>query len=230
MKKLIFFSVYFYIIGNCVQLSAQRLEIDLRTDTTKKKYFVGLAVRDDTFTGHAFVVLYHQENIGNEKIDLKVYGYYPKTIATIPIPIGEVKNDSNCLKHIPPEGEIYFIVDYEAFMAAKKVVDTWTAHPPIFTLLINCIDMLDEVAMSIGVNLPSRYGSIRSLVPEHYMKYIYKKLQSRKGLTYNKNYRLRLVTGLDKLIQVDVDNKLTKVIGNYISKNTSYQLILNTLE
>ena len=62
--------VSFFWIGSLSQLAAQKLEIDLRTDTTDKKYVVGLAVRNDTYTGHAFVILYQQENIGFTSIHL----------------------------------------------------------------------------------------------------------------------------------------------------------------
>ena len=78
-------------------------------------------------------------------------------------------------------------------------MNEWSANPPTFTLIKNCIDMLDEVAMSIGVDLPSRYKSIPSLVPEHYMKYIYKQFYSSKGVKYKKNYRLKVVDGIVEL-------------------------------
>ena len=228
MKPLFFLVCYFFGIGVFTHVDAQKLEIDLRSDTANKKYFVGLAIRNDSFTGHAFVILYHQDQYNTEKKDFKVYGYYPKTIATIPIPIGVVKNDSNCLKHIPPNGEIYFIVDEGAYYEAKTVVDRWTADPPAFTLLLNCIDMLDEVAMSIGVNLPSRYNTIKSLVPEHYMKYLYKKLSSPKGIVYNKKYRLRLLPSSDS--QQLISNKPTKVLGQFVSDTANPKWILQTLK
>jgi len=228
MKQFFILIVSFFWIGSLSQLAAQKLEIDLRTDTTDKKYVVGLAIRNDSFTGHAFVLLYQQDQKDAEKKDFKVYGYYPKRIANIPIPIGVVKNDSNCLKHIPPNGDIYFIVDKAAYYEAKRVVDRWTADPPVFTLLLNCIDMLDEVAMSIGVNLPSRYNTIKSLVPEHYMKYLYKKLSSPKGIVYNKIYRLRLLPSSDS--QQLISNKPTKVLGQFVSDTTNPKWILQTLK
>jgi hypothetical protein len=228
MKQFFILIVSFFWFGSLTQLAAQKLEIDLRTDTTDKKYVVGLAIRNDSFTGHAFVILYHQDRNDTEKKDFKVYGYYPKRIANIPIPIGVVKNDSNCLKHIPPNGDIYFIVDEAAFYEAKTVVDRWTADPPVFTLLLNCIDMLDEVAMSIGVNLPSRYNTIKSLVPEHYMKYLYKKLSSPKGIVYNKKYRLRLLPSSDS--QQLIAKKPIKVLGQFVSDTANQKWILQTLK
>lgn len=228
MKQLIFFGLIVFFIGIAVNGIAQRLEIDLRTDTSSTKHYVGLAVRDDTFTGHAFVILYQQENQAAEKKDFKVYGYYPKTIATIPIPIGVVKNDSNCLKHIPPNGELYFIVDADGYAAAKEVVEHWTAHPPLFTLLINCIDMLEEVAMSIGVKLPSRYKTIPSLAPEYYMKYLYKKLSSTKGITYAKNYRLKIVERIDELEHIAT--KPTKIIGKYQPTSATFKWIVQAVK
>jgi len=228
MKQFFIFIVSFFWIGSLTHLAAQKLEIDLRTDTTDKKYVVGLAIRNDSITGHAFVMLYQQDQKDAEKKDFKVYGYYPKRIANIPIPIGVVKNDSNCLKHIPPNGDIYFIVDEAAYYEAKRVVDRWTADPPVFTLILNCIDMLDEVAMSIGVNLPSRYNTIKSLVPEHYMKYLYKKLSSPKGIVYNKKYRLRLLPSSDS--QQLISNKPTKVLGQFVSDTTNPKWILQTLK
>jgi hypothetical protein len=228
MKQLFILSVSFFWIGSCTHLAAQKLEIDLRTDTSNKKYFVGLAIRNDSFTGHAFVILYQQDQHDTEKKDFKVYGYYPKRIANIPIPIGVVKNDTNCLNHIPPNGDIYFIVDEAAFYEAKTVVDRWTADPPTFTLLLNCIDMLDEVAMSIGVNLPSRYNTIPSLVPEYYMKYLYKKLSSPKGIVYNKKYRLKLIASPDSAELTA--KKPIKVIGQYIPENQNSKWILQTLK
>ena len=228
MKQFFILIVSFFWIGSLTHLAAQKLEIDLRTDTTDKKYVVGLAIRNDSFTGHAFVLLYQQDQKDAEKKDFKVYGYYPKRIANIPIPIGVVKNDSNCLKHIPPNGDIYFIVDEAAYYEAKRVVDRWTADPPVFTLILNCIDMLDEVAMSIGVNLPSRYNTIKSLVPEHYMKYLYKKLSSPKGIVYNKIYRLRLLPSSDS--QQLISNKPTKVLGQFVSDTTNPKWILQTLK
>ena len=228
MKQFFILIVSFFWFGSLTQLAAQKLEIDLRTDTTDKKYVVGLAIRNDSFTGHAFVLLYQQDQKDAEKKDFKVYGYYPKRIANIPIPIGVVKNDSNCLKHIPPNGDIYFIVDEAAYYEAKTVVDRWTADPPVFTLLLNCIDMLDEVAMSIGVNLPSRYNTIKSLVPEHYMKYLYKKLSSPKGIVYNKKYRLRLLPSSDS--QQLISNKPTKVLGQFVSDTANPKWILQTLK
>ena len=228
MKQFFILIVSFFWIGSLTQLAAQKLEIDLRTDTTDKKYVVGLAIRNDSFTGHAFVLLYQQDQKDAEKKDFKVYGYYPKRIANIPIPIGVVKNDSNCLKHIPPNGDIYFIVDEAAYYEAKRVVDRWTADPPVFTLILNCIDMLDEVAMSIGVNLPSRYNTIKSLVPEHYMKYLYKKLSSPKGIVYNKIYRLRLLPSSDS--QQLISNKPTKVLGQFVSDTANPKWILQTLK
>ena len=228
MKQFFILMVSFFWIGSLSQLTAQKLEIDLRTDTNNKKYVVGLAVRNDTYTGHAFVILYQQENKTAEKQDFKVYGYYPKTIGTVPIPIGIVKNDSNCLKKIPPNGDMYFIVDEAAYYEAKVVLERWTANPPAFTLIINCIDMLDEVAMAIGVNLPSRYNTIRSLVPEHYMKYLYKKLSSPKGIVYNKKYRLRLVPSSDA--QQLITNKPAKVLGRFVSDTANPKWILQTLK
>ena len=228
MKQLFFLSVTFFWIGLSTQVNAQKLEIDLRSDTANKKYVVGLAIRNDSFTGHAFVMLYQQDKNEAEKNEFKVYGYYPKRIANIPIPIGVVKNDSNCLKHIPPNGDIYFIVDEAAFYEAKKVVERWTAEPPVFTLLLNCIDMLDEVAMSIGVNLPSRYNTIPSLVPEYYMKYLYKKLSSPKGIVYHKKYRLRLVNSKDSIDMLA--KKPIKVIGQYIPDTANSKWILQTLK
>ena len=228
MKPLFFLVVCFFGIGGFAHVDAQKLEIDLRTDTTDKKYVVGLAVRNDSFTGHAFVILYQQDQQDAEKKDFKVYGYYPKRISNIPIPIGVVKNDSNCLKHIPPNGDIYFVVDEAAYYEAKTVVERWTADPPVFTLLLNCIDMLDEVAMSIGVNLPSRYNTIKSLVPEHYMKYLYKKLSSPKGIVYNKKYRLRLVAKSDSI--ETIAKKSTKVIGQYMPETPNSKWILQTLK
>ena len=174
------------------------------------------------------MILYQQENKTAEKQDFKVYGYYPKTIGTVPIPIGVVKNDSNCLKHIPPNGDMYFIVDEAAYYEAKRVLERWTANPPAFTLIINCIDMLDEVAMSIGVNLPSRYNTIKSLVPEHYMKYLYKKLSSPKGIVYNKKYRLRLMPSSDSLQLIA--NKPTKLLGQFVSDTANPKWILQTLK
>jgi len=228
MKPLFFLVVYFFWIGGFTHVVAQKLQIDLRTDTSNKKYFVGLAIRDDSFTGHAFVILYQQEKNDTEKKDFKVYGYYPKRIANIPIPIGVVKNDSNCLKHIPPNGDLYFIVDEAAYYEAKTVVERWTADPPVFTLILNCIDMLDEVAMSIGVNLPSRYNTIPSLVPEYYMKYLYKKLNSPKGIVYNKKYRLRLVASPDSIEMIT--KKPTKIIGQHIPDTANSKWILQTLK
>jgi hypothetical protein len=228
MKPLFFLVVCFFWIGGFTHVVAQKLEIDLRTDTSNKKYFVGLAIRDDSFTGHAFVILYQQEKNDTEKKDFKVYGYYPKRIANIPIPIGVVKNDSNCLKHIPPNGDLYFIVDEAAYYEAKTVVERWTADPPVFTLILNCIDMLDEVAMSIGVNLPSRYNTIPSLVPEYYMKYLYKKLNSPKGIVYNKKYRLRLVASPDSIEMIT--KKPTKIIGQHMPETPNSKWILQTLK
>jgi hypothetical protein len=228
MKPLFFLVVCFFWIGGFTHIVAQKLAIDLRLDTSNKKYFVGLAIRDDSFTGHAFVILYQQEKNDTEKKDFKVYGYYPKRIANIPIPIGVVKNDSNCLKHIPPNGDLYFIVDEAAYYEAKIVVERWTADPPVFTLILNCIDMLDEVAMSIGVNLPSRYNTIPSLVPEYYMKYLYKKLSSPKGIVYNKKYRLRLVANSDSIEMIA--KKPTKVIGQYMPETPNSKWILQTLK
>lgn len=228
MKQFFILIVSFFWIGSLTHLAAQKLEIDLRTDTTNKKYVVGLAIRNDTYTGHAFVILYQQENKTADKQDFKVYGYYPKTIGTVPIPLGVVKNDSNCLKHIPPNGELYFIIDEAAFYEAKAVVDRWTADPPAFTLLLNCIDMLDEVAMAIGVNLPSRYNTIPSLVPEYYMKYLYKKLSSQKGIVYNKKYRLRLVAS--PISTELISKKPTKIIGQYMPETPNSKWILQTLK
>jgi hypothetical protein len=228
MKPLFFLVVCFFWIGGFTHVVAQKLEIDLRSDSSNKKYFVGLAIRDDSFTGHAFVILYQQDQKDTEKKDFKVYGYYPKRIANIPIPIGVVKNDSNCLKHIPPNGDLYFIVDEAAYFEAKTVVERWTANPPTFTLILNCIDMLDEVAMSIGVNLPSRYNTIKSLVPEYYMKYLYKKLSSPKGIVYNKKYRIRLVDSPNSIEMIA--KKPTKVIGQYMPETSNSKWILQTLK
>jgi hypothetical protein len=228
MKPLFFLVVCFFGIGGFAHVNAQKLEIDLRTDSSNKKYFVGLAIRNDSFTGHAFVILYQQDQQDAEKKDFKVYGYYPKRISNIPIPIGVVKNDSNCLKHIPPNGDLYFIVDKAAYYEAKTVVERWTANPPTFTLILNCIDMLDEVAMSIGVNLPSRYNTIKSLVPEHYMKYLYKKLSSPKGIVYNKKYRLKIVSSSDSTELIV--NKPTKVLGQFVPDTANPKWILQTLK
>jgi hypothetical protein len=228
MKPLFFIVVCFFWIGGFTHVAAQKLEIDLRTDTADKKYIVGLAIRNDSFTGHAFVILYQEDKNDAEKKEFKVYGYYPKRIANIPIPIGVVKNDSNCLKHIPPNGDLYFIVDEAAFYEAKTVVERWTANPPTFTLLLNCIDMLDEVAMSIGVNLPSRYNTIKSLVPEHYMKYLYKKLSSPKGIVYNKKYRLKLMPSSGALELMA--NQPIKVLGQFVPDTANQKLILQTLK
>jgi len=46
MKQFFILIVSFFWIGSLTHLAAQKLEIDLRTDTTNKKYVVGLAIRN----------------------------------------------------------------------------------------------------------------------------------------------------------------------------------------
>jgi hypothetical protein len=88
--------------------------------------------------------------------------------------------------------------------------------------------MLDEVAMSIGVNLPSRYNTIKSLVPEHYMKYLYKKLSSPKGIVYNKKYRLKLIDSSEST--EFIAKKPIKVIGQFKPEAANPKWILQTLK
>jgi len=82
MKPLFFIVVCFFWIGGFTHVTAQKLEIDLRSDTASKKYFVGLAIRNDSFTGHAFVMLYQQDQPDAEKKEfiakkpIKVIGQY----------------------------------------------------------------------------------------------------------------------------------------------------------
>ena len=123
---------------------------------------------------------------------------------------------------------MYFIVDEVAYYEAKAVLERWTSNPPAFTLIINCIDMLDEVAMSIGVNLPSRYNTIKSLVPEHYMKYLYKKLSAPKGIVYNKKYRLKLVPSNASMDLNAIQP--TKILGQFVPDTASPKWILQTLK
>jgi citrate lyase synthetase len=82
--------------------------------------------------------------------------------------------------------------------------------------------------MAIGVNLPSRYNTIKSLVPEHYMKYLYKKLSSPKGIVYNKKYRLKIVSSSDA--KQLIVNKPTKVLGQFVPDTANPKWILQTLK
>jgi hypothetical protein len=184
---------------------AQKLVIDLRDNQTGIKYYVGLAVRNDTYTGHAFVITCKQEPNDSIMLDLMVYGYYPKEFHSISTPIGIMKNDTKSIAHIPNKGDLYFIVNKGAYDSAKFVVNRWTAHPPIFTLIFNCIDLLDEVAMAIGIDLPSRYLSFspRALVPEHYMEFLKKKLYSKKGFIYKNEFRIRVENKEQPILSID---------------------------
>ena len=71
MKQWIFCVILFLLSSKEGQLFAQKVEIDLRMDTSSTKYYVGLAVRDDTFTGHAFVIMYYQDRDDTTKKDFK---------------------------------------------------------------------------------------------------------------------------------------------------------------
>jgi hypothetical protein len=80
MKQLAFLGIF--LIFSNYHISAQKLEIDLRSDTSNKKYFVGLAIRNDSFTGHAFVMLYQQDQPDAEKKISKYMGTIQKELPT----------------------------------------------------------------------------------------------------------------------------------------------------
>jgi hypothetical protein len=65
-------------------------------------------------------------------------------------------------------------------------------------------------------------------VPEHYMKYLYKKLSSPKGIVYNKKYRLRLLPSSDSTVLIA--KKPIKVLGQFVSDTVNQKWILQTLK
>src|SRR5437879_1124799 len=70
---------------------AQYTDVDLRTTLEGNKNYVGIAIRDNTHSGHAFVILGRQ-NPQKQMSEISIQGFYPVHNGT-PVDDGQVKND-----------------------------------------------------------------------------------------------------------------------------------------
>lgn len=198
MKIKMFPLLLFTLSNFYFQISyAQYTEIDLREKPTDAKNYVGIVVRDNTTSGHAFVIL-AKENPPKVISELHVQGFYPKKKDGGKEQFkgeGIVENDFASLKYVRDSDQVYFIVSDNDYNSAVAEIKEWIKYPPKFNIFTNnCINLTQNVAQAIGINLPSRLTHPLSLTPKSYLNLIKEELYSKNGIDYKNNSKIKIIT------------------------------------
>ncbi|TFZ67545.1 hypothetical protein E4631_06080 [Hymenobacter sp. UV11] len=197
---------------------AQFPVIDLRDDVNASKNWVGFAVRDNTTSGHAFVIL-GRENEKSAMTEIAIQGFYPNgNIVSSP---GEVKSDFEGLKYVRSADQIYFIVNDNDYTTAHQLLVTWEYNPPKYNVFTNnCIDLVQKVTKSIGIDLPSR--GLLSIRPSGYLNKVKEQLNSNEGLSYYKtNSRIKKFP--KGSYRGALNNGMPNGLGTLVSENSVYK-------
>jgi hypothetical protein len=157
-------------------LSAQNIRtVDLRGATHKasrKSFYVVLAARGGSATGHAFV-MWGIEDRSRHRSSIRAFGLYPEgkgtncgaLVRNVPGGIlDEMKNHS----FQTVTEELIVRVDEAAFNRSWQVARQWDCRHQFSLLNRDCVEFLRAVGESAGLDMPSR--SVTQWTPQAYVR------------------------------------------------------------
>ena len=142
-------------------LSAQvSKSIDLSTAKTAKKFFVMFASRNDTTTGHAFVVWGIEDGV-RRRSTVKAFGLYPESdsgacrtaFGTVSGHLVDEKINHGMGKIA---AELIVQVDEKAFNESMKAAREWDCRHAFSLFSRDCVEFLRAVGLSLHLDMPRR--------------------------------------------------------------------------
>ena len=134
--------------------------IDLRTHHSRNSYYVVLASRGGSATGHAFVV-WGLEDARHHRTTVRARGLYPEASGT---------NCSSLVRTVPGgtldelqthsfQGitqELIVRVDEADYNRSWQVAQQWDCRHEFSLFSRDCVEFLRAVGLSLGLEMPSR--------------------------------------------------------------------------
>jgi hypothetical protein len=159
-------------------ISAQTTQtLDLHTQHSRNSYYVVLASRGGSPTGHAFVV-WGIEDARQHRTTVRARGLYPD---------GNGANCSALVRNVPGgmldelqthsfqgiDQELIVRVDEAAYLRSWQVAQEWDCRHEFSLLSRDCVEFLRAVGLSLGLDMPRRgvtrwtpHAYVRALVTE----------------------------------------------------------------
>ncbi len=135
--------------------------IDLTSKSDSNKYFIVICGRNNTLTGHTFVVWGKEDSLSQQSIIEGAFGLYAKTTGTIvkaffsKVP-GEIADEF--YKGSMTQDLIRFIiqVDKSDYDKTFSIKDTWEGRDDYQLLENDCITFSTEIAKNLNLQIPTR--------------------------------------------------------------------------
>lgn len=160
------------------QLPAQNIKtLDLRTQHTRKSFYVILAARGGSATGHAFVLWGVEDNI-RRRSTIRAFGLYPDgsrdNCATLVrtasggIVRGGILDEMKNHSFQAITEELILRVDEADFTRSWRVAREWDCRHQFSLLNRDCVEFLRAVGDSLHLNMPRRL--ITRWTPQAYVR------------------------------------------------------------
>lgn len=152
----------FLLISNPIGLMAQQVkQIDISGTIEPVKYFVVLAARNNTLTGHAFAIWGREDPLTNSSMIDGAFGFYMKETGNGKEPIfskvpGEIANEFYKGSLGKELVRLVVQVDKVDYERSLKLKDTWESRSDYQLIENDCISFVNEIAKSLGLKIPSR--------------------------------------------------------------------------
>jgi hypothetical protein len=134
--------------------------LDLRTIHSKSSFYVVLASRGGSATGHAFVV-WGVEDTRRHRTTVRALGLYPEGSAancsslgrTVP---GGVLDELETHSFQGISEELIVRVDEAAYKRSWQVARQWDCRHEFALFRRDCVEFLRAVGLSLGLDMPGR--------------------------------------------------------------------------
>ena len=155
------------------ELPAQNIKtLDLRTHPTRKSFYVILAARGGSATGHAFVLWGIEDNV-RRRTTIQAFGLYPDgsrgncstLVRTVP---GGILDEMKTHSYQAITQELIVRVDEADFKRSWRVARRWDCQHQFSLLNRDCVEFVRAVGESLHLNMPRR--RIDSWTPQAYLR------------------------------------------------------------
>ena len=146
--------------------------IDLSTQTGKNSFYVVLASRGGSATGHALVVWGTEDSV-HRRSKIQALGLYPEkdadncssVIRTVP---GRVMDEMQNHSFQAVTQQLIVKVDEDAFERSRKIARQWDCRHEFSLMTADCVEFLRAAGESLGLPMPSRF--ITRWTPTSYVR------------------------------------------------------------
>lgn len=146
--------------------------LDLHTQRSKSSYYVILASRGGSATGHAFVV-WGVEDAPRHRTTVRALGLYPESSST---------NCSSLVRNVPGgmldelqthsfqgiDQKLILRVDEAAYNRSFEVAREWDCRHEFSLFSRDCVEFLRAVGLSLGLDMPRR--GLTRWTPQAYVR------------------------------------------------------------